>query len=476
MASNRSTSLTTIAALCFCASRLAIALPPHVPTAAMTRKFKSDDTDDEAPTAPSSDLKNVLFVPIDDQRPCYKSYGNGCISPAHDRLAAEGMIFTRAFANFAWCAPSRNSFMSGRRPDRTKAWDFEHHFRAPGVGESWTSLCVIIAQHSHRRALDLFVCSTPSACDLCDKSDLSSVADRPQRFKDAGYFTTGVGKLFHPGLPPQADPISWTDPKEYPITFAVVPHGPDKDPTHWHNHNGPQCLNTSSGRRYAGQEGRQCGLLNSGGPQGPELFDECDAQLTDLALQRLKVGAGLYHSEGRPFFVGLGFMNSHIPYHFPPQYGELYPPPEEFPIAKHPTMHASQPTVAWYDQGNTLPSPVGMAAHHDVIRSGGIAGSWGSGAGQLPPAPHPLPSTPLDPRTRPMNATLARIVRRNLYAAATYVDAQLGKMLDALDELQVTNSTLVVSFGDHGQNLGEHSLWEKMSVFETSVRVHLTIR
>ena len=56
-------------------------------------------------------LKNVLFVPIDDQRPCYKSYGDGCVSPAHDRLAKEGMIFTRAFANFAWCAPSRNSFM-----------------------------------------------------------------------------------------------------------------------------------------------------------------------------------------------------------------------------------------------------------------------------------------------------------------------------------------------------------------------------
>ena len=50
-------------------------------------------------------LKNVLFVPIDDQRPCYKSYGDGCVSPAHDRLAKEGMIFTRAFANFAWCAP-----------------------------------------------------------------------------------------------------------------------------------------------------------------------------------------------------------------------------------------------------------------------------------------------------------------------------------------------------------------------------------
>ena len=162
--------------------------------------------------------------------------------------------------------------MSGRRPDRTKAWDFEHHFRAPDVGPGWTSL--------------------------------------PQRFKDAGYFTTGVGKLFHPNLPPKFDPISWTDPKEYPITFAVVPHGPDKDPTHWHNHNGPQCLNTSSGRRYAGQEGQQCSLLNSGGPQGPELFDECDSQLTDLAMQRLTVGAGLYHSKGQPFFLGLGYMNS----------------------------------------------------------------------------------------------------------------------------------------------------------------------
>jgi hypothetical protein len=120
-------------------------------------RAKFDDTD-TAPAPATAGLKNVLFVPIDDQRPCYKSYGDGCISPAHDRLAKEGMIFTRAFANFAWCAPSRNSFMSGRRPDRTKAWDFEHHFREPDVGPGWTSL--------------------------------------PQRFKDAGSFTTGVGKLF----------------------------------------------------------------------------------------------------------------------------------------------------------------------------------------------------------------------------------------------------------------------------------------
>ena len=87
------------------------------------------------PPAPAG-AKNVLFVAIGDQRPCYKSLGQPCISPAHDRLAREGMRFTRAFAQFAWCAPSRNSFMSGRRPDRTKAWDFEHHFREAGIGQN----------------------------------------------------------------------------------------------------------------------------------------------------------------------------------------------------------------------------------------------------------------------------------------------------------------------------------------------------
>ena len=72
--------------------------------------------------------------------------------------------------------------MSGRRPDVTKVWDFEHHFREQGVGSGWTSL--------------------------------------PQSFKKAGYFTTGVGKLFHPDLPPNADAISWSDPLTFPITFV----------------------------------------------------------------------------------------------------------------------------------------------------------------------------------------------------------------------------------------------------------------
>jgi iduronate 2-sulfatase len=339
------------------------------------------------PTPPGA--KNVLFVPIDDQRPCYRSYGQPCISPAHDRLAREGTLFTRAFAQFAWCAPSRNSFMSGRRPDRTKAWDFEHHFREPGIGADWVSL--------------------------------------PQKFKTDGWFTTGVGKLFHPGLPPNFDAVSWTDPHTYPITFV--------------------------GRGSACPAPGCDGAKSSGGPQAAEEFDNCDGKLADLALERLKIAADLYHNRSQPFFLGLGFMNPHIPYHFPAEYASLYSVPTSFAIAKFQTLHSSQPTVGWYDQGDTFTSPVGMGTYGDVQQlGGGIA------------------------LRRPMNATHQQIVRRNNYAATTFTDAQLGRVLSAMDEMDLTNSTLVCSFADHGQSLGEQNLWEKMSVFEASTRVHLIIR
>ena len=130
------------------------------------------------PVPPPPNAKNVVFVPMDDQRPEFaEGFGRPTHTPAMDRLSREGTTFTRAFANFAWCAPSRNSFMSGRRPDTTKAWDFEHHFRE----------------------------SLPNCTSL------------PEAFKDAGFWTTGVGKLYHPDLPPNADPISWTNTQDYPV-------------------------------------------------------------------------------------------------------------------------------------------------------------------------------------------------------------------------------------------------------------------
>ena len=92
--------------------------------------------------------KNVLFIPMDDQRPAAKAFNQSFMhTPAMDRMVREGTTFIRAFANFAWCAPSRNSFMSGRRNDKTKVWNFKNTFRE--VGPNWTTLPSHFLHHGY---------------------------------------------------------------------------------------------------------------------------------------------------------------------------------------------------------------------------------------------------------------------------------------------------------------------------------------
>ena len=86
-----------------------------------------------APPAPPG-AKNVLLVVVDDLRPQMGAYyQNQTLTPNIDALAAEALVFDRAYCQIAVCSPSRNSFMSGRRPDTTKVWNFKVDFRAPGV-------------------------------------------------------------------------------------------------------------------------------------------------------------------------------------------------------------------------------------------------------------------------------------------------------------------------------------------------------
>jgi hypothetical protein len=104
--------------------------------------------------------KHVLFMVVDDMRPMMRRAYNFslAVTPHMDQLASEGLTFTRAYCNYAICSPSRNSFMSGRRPDTTRVWEFKDSFRQGG-GLGWTSL--------------------------------------PEWYKRHGYLTLGSGKLFH---------------------------------------------------------------------------------------------------------------------------------------------------------------------------------------------------------------------------------------------------------------------------------------
>ncbi|KAJ8598142.1 hypothetical protein CTAYLR_007412 [Chrysophaeum taylorii] len=118
-------------------------------------------------------LRDVVVIILDDLRPELPAYGcNHTTAPAMTKLAEESVVFRSAYAQQALCAPSRNSFLSGRSPDQTKAWQFIDHFRE--VGPDWTTL--------------------------------------PGAFKRNGYDAVGAGKVFHENLPPYWDmPRSWDD-------------------------------------------------------------------------------------------------------------------------------------------------------------------------------------------------------------------------------------------------------------------------
>ena len=120
---------------------------------------------------------NVLFLPVDDLRPYLGCYGSPtAITPNIDRLAARGTVFTRAYCQQAICSASRSSLLTGRRPDTTRIYELQTHFR----------------------------------------KHLPDVVTLPQHFKQNGWVTTGFGKIYHGTLD---DGASWSIP-------AWKPNGP----------------------------------------------------------------------------------------------------------------------------------------------------------------------------------------------------------------------------------------------------------
>src|SRR5687768_12024122 len=121
--------------------------------------------------AADSPKPNILLICVDDLKPALGCYGDKIAkSPNIDRLAARGVLFERAYCNQAVCAPSRNALLTGLRPSTTGIYDLGTNFRI----------------------------ATPNAITL------------PQYFKQHGYRSEGLGKIFHVGHGNHEDPVSWS--------------------------------------------------------------------------------------------------------------------------------------------------------------------------------------------------------------------------------------------------------------------------
>ncbi len=154
-----------------------------------------------------------------------------------------------------------------------------------------------------------------------------------------------------------------------------------------------------------------------------------DEEHTDgkVAIEGIKL---IEENKGKPFFLAVGFYKPHTPYIAPAKYFEKYPM-SEITLPVEPAGNR-----------NSKPKPA------------------------LASTPQPLFGVTINQ---------ARECKQAYYAAISFVDAQIGKVLDAMDRNKLWDSTIVVFWSDHGYHLGEHGLWMKQSLFEESARVPVII-
>ncbi len=318
---------------------------------------------------------NVLFIAVDDLRPDLGCYENRLIQSPHiDGLAKRGMVFTRAYCQQAVCSPSRTSLLTGRRPDTTKVYDLVKHFRTV----------------------------------------LPDVVTLPQWFKQHGYHSQGIGKLYHGRLD---DPASWSVPHWRP---ARGMYGPE----------GMKVLRA----RIEKESGRKRRDKIRGLPwEAPDVADNAlnDGALADRAIALLR------ELKDKPFFLGVGFLKPHLPFVAPKKYWDLYAE-QGLPLAPNPFAPTNCPSYALTTWGE-------LRAYTDI------------------------------PRVGPLTEAQARKMVHGYYACVSYMDAQLGRVLDELGRLKLRDQTIVILWGDHGWQLGEHGLWCKHTNFEEATRAPLII-
>ncbi len=323
---------------------------------------------------------NVLFIISDDLTPTALScYGNEVSkTPNIDRLAAQGTRFTHAYCNATYCGPSRASFLSGYYPHATGV--FGYVSPRPQIGD---------------RAM------------------------WPQHFKNNGYHTARVSKIFHMGVP------------------GGIEGGGDgaDDPACWnerYNSPGPEWKAPGDGETLENNPDGKKGVVGGNTFVVVEA-DGNDEVHSDGKTAKKAVELIEQHATGeKPFFLAVGFVRPHVPFVAPAKYMEPYKPYSDRKLPKK------------------------------------VPGDWDD-----------IPKMGINYRTsKGMQMDIRRQKKAvgGYYGAVAFLDAQVGKVLDALEASGQADNTIVIFTSDHGFHLGQHDFWAKVSLHEESASVPLIIK
>jgi uncharacterized sulfatase len=289
-------------------------------------------------------------------------------TPNLDRLAARGVRFERAFAQYPVCNPSRVSMLTGLRCEQT------------GVVDNTT----------------LF------------RSKLPDIETLPQLLRQQGWFAASYGKIFHVGEVTGDVRAGWTDEgKSWDEAKMFVPTALGKQ---------GDTRELAPGKLPWAKVGAMDGA-DDDQPDGQ------NAIATIAAIEKQTAA-------GKPWFIGAGFHKPHDPFLVPRRYFDLYPT-NALTLYLNPTNASAAPPLA---------IPMGLEKTFAEFTD----------------------------RDR-------RDFLRAYLAGVSFMDAQVGRLLDTLDRLKLWDNTVVIFLGDHGYHTGERSWWNKNTLFDRSCRAPLLI-
>ncbi|MBS9461865.1 sulfatase [Flagellimonas sp. 389] len=325
---------------------------------------KEEDTDKHNPP-------NVLFIAVDDLNTMLGSLNGPAKTPNMDKLASMGVLFSDAHCQAPLCGPSRASIMTGLRPSTTGMYGMIPDNK-------------IISENPATRDIVLL----------------------PEYFKQNGYHTMGIGKLFHIHAPDSLFDESGGRVKgfgPYPEERFV-----------WDG------FGTSDRKNY-GRTSTDWGAF----PEADSLMP--DHQSVNWAIERLE------RKHNKPFFMGVGFLRVHVPLYVPQKWFDMYP------------LESIETMPYKADDLNDVPEVALKINDLPMMPST----DWAIESGEWP-----------------------KIIQAYL-ACISYVDYEIGRLLEALENSEYADNTVIVLWSDHGYRLGEKGTFAKHALWNTATRVPL---
>ncbi len=347
--------------------------------------------------AADSRQPNVLFISIDDLNDWVGGLGGHpqAITPHMDRLFEQGLLFSNAHCSQAVCTASRNSLLSGLHPSSSGWYGSTSAMRS--------SFDAVMGNHKML----------------------------PQHFKDNGYKTLAVGKVFHNGVSDYKDRTKdfWDEvAPDYKVPKYLKDRGDGYGGSKFYPFpkEGSQIVN-HYGKDFADGHSLCYGALGREDMPNGKMFDEL---ISDWAVDQLS------KDHDKPFFMAVGFVRPHVPYTAPKEFFDLY----DLDTIKIPSMPDNEMADIPIMGKSIAYGTIKTGDHYAVVN---------------------------------LSDTYWKELVYGYLACVSFVDHELGKVLKALENSNHADNTIVVLWSDHGQHLGEKKHWRKQALWEESTKVPL---